>query len=169
MFLILYEYRTCLNEHRPLCHAHRLATEGLSRFLGEAASARPLFLAPVSRKSSTNVRFLAFFWSSLLTQVLKKVADNWQLRRFHSRCVFGAFGAFVVCADLTGRAFLIDTAAQLKMNTHLDHISHFQTVSGTNCSKRWTYRVFIINTRRNQISLDLILYGSYLSVELYAV
>ena len=33
--------------------------------------------------------------------------------------------------------------------THLNHISHRKTASGINWSNRWTYRVFIINTRRD--------------------
>ena len=39
----------------------------------------------------------------------------------------------------------------MKIATQLDHISLCQTASGTNWSNRWTYRVFIINTRRDEI------------------
>jgi hypothetical protein len=42
----------------------------------------------------------------------------------------------------------------MKITTHLDHISHCKTVSGTNWSNRWTYRVFIINTRRDEIGRE---------------
>ena len=41
----------------------------------------------------------------------------------------------------------------MKITTHLDHISHCQTTSGTNWSNRWTYRVSIINSRRGLIQL----------------
>ena len=36
----------------------------------------------------------------------------------------------------------------MKTTTHLDHISHCKTSSGTKWLNRWTYRLFIINTRR---------------------
>jgi len=36
-----------------------------------------------------------------------------------------------------------------KITTHLDHVSYCKTASDTNWSNRWTYRVFIINTRRD--------------------
>ena len=39
----------------------------------------------------------------------------------------------------------------MKMTTHLDYISHCKTASGTNWSSRWTYRVFMKNTRRDEI------------------
>ena len=39
----------------------------------------------------------------------------------------------------------------MKMTTHLDHISRCKSASGTNQSSRRTYRVFFINTRRDQI------------------
>ena len=39
----------------------------------------------------------------------------------------------------------------MKITTHLDHISRCTTTSGTNWSKRWTYRSLIINTRRDEI------------------
>ena len=42
----------------------------------------------------------------------------------------------------------------MKISTQLGHISHCITASGTNWSKRWIYRVFIIHTRRDQISFD---------------
>ena len=37
----------------------------------------------------------------------------------------------------------------MKNSTHLYHISHYKTASGTNWSHRWTYQVFIINTHRD--------------------
>jgi hypothetical protein len=40
-------------------------------------------------------------------------------------------------------------SGSMKINTHLDHISHRKTKFGTNSSDRWTYRVFIINTRHD--------------------
>jgi len=36
-----------------------------------------------------------------------------------------------------------------KINTHLDHISHCKTTSGTHGSNKWTHRVFFINTHRD--------------------
>jgi len=38
-------------------------------------------------------------------------------------------------------------SGSIKITTHLDHISHCKEISGTNLSNRWTYRLFIINTR----------------------
>ena len=38
---------------------------------------------------------------------------------------------------------------QMKIITHLDHISHSKTASGTNLSNRWTYRAFITNIRQD--------------------
>ena len=40
------------------------------------------------------------------------------------------------------------------MTTHLDHITYCNTSSGPNWSKDETYRVFIINARRDQISVQ---------------
>ena len=39
----------------------------------------------------------------------------------------------------------------LKITTHLNHLSHCKTMSGTNWSNMWTYRVSIIITRRDWI------------------
>ena len=36
--------------------------------------------------------------------------------------------------------------------THRDHSGHFITTSGTNWSNRWTYRVFIMDSRRDSIT-----------------
>ena len=35
----------------------------------------------------------------------------------------------------------------MKISTHLNHASHGKIASGSNWSNRWTYRIFIINTR----------------------
>ena len=40
-------------------------------------------------------------------------------------------------------------SGSIKITTHLDHISHFKTTSGTDWSKILTYQVFIIVTRRD--------------------
>ena len=37
----------------------------------------------------------------------------------------------------------------MKITSHLDHISHCNTASGTNWSNRWTCRVSNIKTRRD--------------------
>ena len=39
----------------------------------------------------------------------------------------------------------------LKISTHLDHLNHCKTASGTNWLNRWTYRVSITNTHRDYI------------------
>jgi len=39
-------------------------------------------------------------------------------------------------------------SASIKFTTHLHDISHCKRASGTDWSSRWTYREFIINTRR---------------------
>ena len=43
-------------------------------------------------------------------------------------------------------------SGSMEITTHLDEISRCKTASGTNWSNRWTYRVFIIKTRRDQMS-----------------
>ena len=40
-------------------------------------------------------------------------------------------------------------SGSITITTHLDRISHCETASGTNWSNRWTYRVLIMNTRRD--------------------
>jgi len=40
-------------------------------------------------------------------------------------------------------------SGSMTITTRLDHISHCKTASGTNWSNTWTYRVCIINTRRD--------------------
>ena len=42
-------------------------------------------------------------------------------------------------------------SGSMKTTTRLYHISHCQTASGTNWSNRWTFRVSIINTHRDEI------------------
>ena len=42
-------------------------------------------------------------------------------------------------------------SGSMKITTHLHHISRCKRASDTNWSSRWTYRVFIINTRRDSI------------------
>jgi hypothetical protein len=39
-------------------------------------------------------------------------------------------------------------SGSIKITTHLDHVSHRETTSGTNWWNRWTYLVFIIHDRR---------------------
>ena len=41
-------------------------------------------------------------------------------------------------------------SASMKITSRWDRISHYKTASGTNSSKRWTYRVSIINTHRDE-------------------
>ena len=40
-------------------------------------------------------------------------------------------------------------SGSLKLTSHLYHVSHCTTASGTHWSNRWTYRVFVISTRRD--------------------
>ena len=47
--------------------------------------------------------------------------------------------------------FMIKNSGSVKYTTHLDHISHCKTASGTNWSNRLTYRVFIKNTRHDKL------------------
>ena len=49
---------------------------------------------------------------------------------------------------LSGRVFVMNTGST-KITSHLDHISRCKAPPGTNWSNRWTYRVFVINTRRD--------------------
>ena len=46
------------------------------------------------------------------------------------------------------RACIYDQySGSMQFTTHLDHIGHCTTTSGKDRSNRWTYRVFIMNTR----------------------
>jgi hypothetical protein len=49
--------------------------------------------------------------------------------------------------DITRTSICDKYSGFMKITTHLDHISHCKTASGTNWSTGWTYRVFIMNTR----------------------
>ena len=42
-------------------------------------------------------------------------------------------------------------SGSIQITTHLDFISHCKTASGTNWSSGWTYRVFMIHTRRDEL------------------
>ena len=50
-----------------------------------------------------------------------------------------------------GASVYDEYSGSIKITTHLGHISHCETASGTNRSNRWTQRVLIINTRRDEI------------------
>ena len=54
-------------------------------------------------------------------------------------------------ADVNRRSICDEYSGSTKISTHLDHISHREIACGTHQSKRWTYRVFVINTRREYI------------------
>ena len=60
-----------------------LRVSGLKVVVGmlgrESPSSGPLSLAPVSAKSSENMRFRHVFLSSLLKQVLRKGVQNWEV------------------------------------------------------------------------------------------
>ena len=51
----------------------------------------------------------------------------------------------------SGRVLFDKYPGSTKIATHLDHISHCKPRSGTTWSNTWTYRIFIINTRRDKI------------------
>ena len=53
--------------------------------------------------------------------------------------------------DLIRTSIYEQHSDSMKFTTHLDHISHCRTASGTNWSNRWTYPVLgiIINARRD--------------------
>ena len=77
-------------------------------------------------------------------------------------------GAQIASADLrVYDPFFCDGAnnmhsGSMKFATHLNHISHLETSSGTNWSNRWTYRAFVINARPDQIApADLRVYDLY--------
>jgi len=57
-------------------------------------------------------------------------------------------------ANFIGASFYDKYSGLMKITTHLDYISHCKTASGTSWSNRWTYRVFIINTRFDEIRHD---------------
>ena len=49
--------------------------------------------------------------------------------------------------DLIRTSIYDKYSGSMKITTHLYHISHYKTSSGINWSNRWTFRVFIMNTR----------------------
>ena len=49
-----------------------------------------------------------------------------------------------------------EISVSMKFTTHLDHVSHCKTASGTNWSERWTYRVWC--------EVDQILFPGYRQV-----
>ena len=51
--------------------------------------------------------------------------------------------------DLISTSSYDKHSGSTKITTHLDHISHRKAASGKDFSNRWTYRVFIIHTRRD--------------------
>ena len=53
--------------------------------------------------------------------------------------------------ELIGASICDKYSGSMKITTHLDHIGHWKTASGTTWSNSWTHRVFIINTRRDDI------------------
>ena len=53
--------------------------------------------------------------------------------------------------NLTRKSIYDKCSCATKITTHLDHIRHCKTTPGTNWLTRWAYRVFIINTHRDQI------------------
>ena len=52
-------------------------------------------------------------------------------------------------ATLIRTSIYDEHSGSMRFTAHLDHISHDKSLSGTHWSNRWTYRVFIIDTRRD--------------------
>ena len=63
-------------------------------------------------------------------------------------------GVGTVLDDLIRTSVYDEYSGATTIATHLDHIGHCKTVSGPYRSNRWTYRAFIINTRRVKIYLE---------------
>ena len=59
--------------------------------------------------------------------------------------------AHSVCPQLIRTSFDAKYSGSMKITTHLDHISHGKIAPGTNWLNRWTYQVFIVNTRHDSI------------------
>ena len=57
-------------------------------------------------------------------------------------------------SDLARTSIYDKFSGLMKVDTHLDHISRCKAAFGTNCSNKWTYRVFIVKTRRDEVLLD---------------
>ena len=57
------------------------------------------------------------------------------------------------CRDRIRMSIYDKYSGSMKFTTHLDQISHCKKASGTDWSNRWTYRIFIIHTRRDKIGL----------------
>ena len=55
------------------------------------------------------------------------------------------------CADFIRTSICDKYSVSMNITSHMDHIRHCKTASGTNWSNGWTHRVCIINTRRDQI------------------
>ena len=57
-------------------------------------------------------------------------------------------GKVVRCApSLIPTTIYYKHPGSIKFATHLDRLSHCETTSGTSWLNRWTFRIFIINTR----------------------
>ena len=53
--------------------------------------------------------------------------------------------------DLIRSSIYFKFPGSMTITTHLNHISHCETASGTNWSNRWTYRVVIMNTGPDEV------------------
>ena len=60
----------------------------------------------------------------------------------------------VRCEDLVWTSIYDKYSSSMKMTSHLDHVSRCKAASGIDWSNRWTYRVFITNTRRDEIAIE---------------
>ena len=83
-----------------------------------------------------------------------KVTET-ELGFWHWKRLVSTYSASIEsCAMFPALRFHLDEyydkySGSMKIITRLDHISHCKTTFGANGSNRWTYRVFIANTRRD--------------------
>ena len=81
--------------------------------------------------------------------------------QLHRRCQLAAslltspsVSTYRIVVNFIIRMIVYDEySGSMKITSHLDHVSHCKTASGTNWSNRWTSRVSMINTRPNEIPL----------------
>jgi len=123
-----------------------------------------LGLRVIKKKKKTSAFDLAFVPPAPRTGATRRFRDPLlalQVARFRRAPVqirgikqtdLKRLGGLVVpggACNLTRTSICDKYSDSVKITTHLNHISHCKTASGTNRSNRWTDRIFIINTRRD--------------------
>ena len=100
------------------------------------------------RSSYTGLYLLTQSWTkSTKSTIFDSRFPGWKRRIRLCQTRMGSFSS----PDFTRTSICDKCSCSTKITTHLDHISHCKTAFGTNRSNRWTYRVFIINTSRDEI------------------